>query len=445
MIFSHPDKRRLSLQSRLLLTVCVATTLAMLSVAALYALTLQPWVAWTLGLIVGLVCASAMVLVFTRHLQLSLTALDQGLNNLLDNDFSVTLAPSRYGEINRLITHYNRLTESLRHERQSIYQRELLLDTIIENTSMGVLITDQHCRIIFSNREAETLLNQGDAIKGLTLSDVFVTKNPELINAIDRQQSGIFSLYAKSPDLYHLFTSQFVLNTQRHTLILLKEMTRELNRQETATWKKVIRIISHELNNSLAPISSLAHSGKILVDKQQWQQLPDVFATLGERAEHLKNFVGSYANIAKLPLPRRAAVDWPLFYQGLNLGYPFVLEGSLPPFAGYFDAAQIQQLLLNLLKNAAESGSAPEQIRLRIRQDHQVCTIEVADRGTGMSPEVLKQALLPFYSTKTNGSGVGLPLCREIAEAHEGQLQLANRRGGGLRVKVTLPTRQGAL
>ncbi|HEY7885203.1 MAG TPA: histidine kinase, partial [Cellvibrionaceae bacterium] len=343
-------KSNLSLRSKLVLIVCLASVAGVASCALILAVIPIGWLAWALGLCCGLGSAAVLTLLLTRHLRLSLAAVEQGLLNLRDNDFSITLAPGSIRELNQLIVHYNALTESLRRERQSIYQRELLLDTIIENASMCVLIADQQQRIIFSNQQAELLLRDGNSLCGHKLSEIFDRKNPELMVNIIRQQSGIMPLCADSQDLYHLFTGQFSLNAQRHTLILMKEMTRELSRQEAATWKKVIRIISHELNNSLAPISSLAHSGKILVDKQQWQQLPEVFATLAERAEHLKNFVSGYADIAKLPLPRKTSVDWSAFYQGLSLGYPFTLAGELPREPGYFDLAQIQQLLLNLLK-----------------------------------------------------------------------------------------------
>src|SRR5690606_27779826 len=103
----------------------------------------------------------------------------------------------------------------------------------------------------------------------------------------------------------------FVLNTQRHNLYLIKQMTKEINRQEVATWKKVIRVISHELNNSLAPISSMAHSGRLMLQKEQYTALNKVFETIAERTDHLKTFIDSYASMAKLPLPVKSKVEWP--------------------------------------------------------------------------------------------------------------------------------------
>lgn len=444
MVLRMRKRLHLSLQSRLLLAVLIALAAGLVSSAVVIKTLGSSWLAWAGGAATGAAVVGFLTVALMRQLRLGLNALDQGLLNLLDNDFSVTLASSPVGEINQLIHRYNRLTDALRRERQSLYQRELLLDTVIEHSSLCVLIADDRRRIIFANHLACSVMADGKPISGGMLTDVFAQGNPDLMRAVERLGSGIFPLRAGEDNSYHLFCGQFILNAQRHTLILMKEMTREIGRQEAAAWKNVIRVISHELNNSLAPISSLAHSGQILINKKQWQQLPEVLTTIGERAEHLKNFVSRYAEIAKLPTPRKTHVNWHTFVQGLNFSYAFRLDGELPSDPGYFDAAQIQQLLLNLLKNATESGSPADEIILSITQTPNRSVISVADRGSGMPAQVLKNAFLPFYSTKVNGNGVGLPLCREIVEVHDGVMTLSNRSGGGLRVTVTLPVGMSA-
>jgi len=216
-------------------------------------------------------------------------------------------------------------------------------------------------------------------------------------------------------------------------------MTRELSRQEVAAWKRVIRVVSHELNNSLAPISSMAHSGAELARRGDVQRLQAVFATIGERVRHLHGFIDGYARFAKLPAPRPVAVDWKPFLGGLALHCRFQLVGEAPAQPGWFDPVQIEQVLINLIKNAHESGSAPEGVTLALNNVGHELRIEVADRGPGMSEAVLAQALLPFYSTKRSGTGLGLALAREISEAHGGRIALANREDGGLRVSLLLP------
>jgi len=163
-----------------------------------------------------------------------------------------------------------------------------------------------------------------------------------------------------------------------------------------------------------------------------------VFETIEERARHLNEFIRGYARFAKLPNPQPETVELAPFLQRLAAERSFVLAAP-PPAQARFDPAQMSQALLNLLKNAHESGSLPEGVELTVKEEAGGLRIEVADRGPGMSPQVLEQALLPFYSTKRSGTGLGLALVREIAEAHGGQVRLALREGGGLCVVLQIP------
>jgi nitrogen fixation/metabolism regulation signal transduction histidine kinase len=167
-------------------------------------------------------------------------------------------------------------------------------------------------------------------------------------------------------------------------------------------------------------------------------QLDRVFTTIGERAAHLASFIDGYARFAKLPTPRPAPVEWSQFMARLHGAMPFQLDGALPSREGSFDASQLQQVMINLLKNATESGSRPEGITVRVRDHLDSFVVEVADRGMGLAEDVLRDALLPFYSTKATGTGLGLTLCREIVEAHGGRLSLANRPDGSSGAVVTL-------
>jgi signal transduction histidine kinase len=250
---------------------------------------------------------------------------------------------------------------------------------------------------------------------------------------------GMFSVGSDDDeDIYHLSRRQFRLNGRMHELVLLRQLTAELRRQEVHTWKKVIRVISHELNNSLAPIASLAHSGAELLRRGQHERLPTALATIEERARHLEGFIRDYARFAKLPAPRLEPVEWSRFIAQLRSQVGFAVDAAGDGVAR-IDAAQLEQALLNLLKNAHESGSAPEQVTLSLRRLPDAWRVDVLDRGSGMNDAVLANALLPFYSTKRHGTGLGLALAREIAEAHGGRIALLNREGGGLCVSLTLP------
>jgi signal transduction histidine kinase len=274
----------------------------------------------------------------------------------------------------------------------------------------------------------------------MALGDLLDAGPESLREAVARGSDGLFTVERDGDEeIFYLARSGFRLNGRPHELLVLRTLTVELHRQEVRTWKKVIRVISHELNNSLAPIASLAHSGGELVKRGKHDQLVKVFTTIAERARHLEQFIQGYARFAKLPAPRPESTAWSEVIERLRGQIAFQVDGPLPEARARFDPAQLEQALVNLLRNAHESGSAADDIQLRVRRMSGGVTVEVSDRGAGMTEAVLANALLPFYSTKRGGTGLGLALVREIAEAHGGRVALANRPGGGLSVTLTIP------
>jgi len=403
------------------------------------------WTALAIALPISLAVSIWLVSKLMYDQNIKIAAIQNGMLNLMDNDFSVSITELGNDEISEIISIFNQLSEKLRKERQHVYQRELLLDLVIQNSNMGVVLIDQEDRVIYSNGFAKDILNAGKPINGMYFSDTLEAISNSLKEILSKRKDGLFRVNENSGDeLYHITTGRFILNARKHEVLLLKRMTFELHRQEAMIWKKVIRTITHELNNSLAPISSMAHSGELLVKQEKYDQLSVVFETIGERALHLKHFIDGYARIAKLPMPEKKIVDWSEFVKKLSIALEFSFDGELPVSPGYFDPVQIQQVITNLLKNAHESGSATDQIWLTLEQNNQYCVLQVLDRGTGMSTSIMENALLPFYTTKQSGSGIGLSLCREIVDAHGGHISLENRKGGGLCVKILLPNDFGS-
>lgn len=369
-----------------------------------------------------------------------LRALEGAVASYRDGDFSISIALDRRDELGDLIQVHNELGQTLREQRQNLAQRELLLDTVVQNTPVALVLTDGSGRVAYANIAARHLFNEGRSLNGLHFSTLIADAPEALRKATEGTEDALFSVDMDgSEETFHLSQRSFRLQGRPHRLQLFRRMTRELSRQEVAAWKRVIRVVSHELNNSLAPISSLAHSGAELARRGDVQRLPSVFGTIGERARHLHGFIDGYARFAKLPAPRPILIEWKPFLDGLALHCLFQLIGDAPTQPGWFDMAQIEQVLINLIKNAHESGSAPEGVTLSLTAVGHELRIEVADRGPGMSETVLSQALLPFYSTKRSGTGLGLALAREISEAHGGRIALANREDGGLRVTLILP------
>ncbi len=374
-------------------------------------------------------------------------ALAGSVNTYRDGEYNFGIHWQGKDDLGDLVRSHAELGEVLRDQRQGLVQRELLLDTMVQNTPVAMLLVapggDGERRVVFANLAARKLLHSGWKLEGQRFDDLMSAAPVEMREAMQRGGDSLFAIGNEEEDeeeqVYHLSRRHFRLNGRKHELLLLRLLTNELRRQEVQTWKKVIRVISHELNNSLAPVASLAHSGAELVRRGRNERLEEIFGTIEERARHLEGFIRGYARFAKLPQPLLNTVDWTHFLSGLQRQIGFELESSTEGMSSRIDQAQMEQALLNLLKNAHEAGGEGSSVSMKLTRLPDWLRIEVLDRGSGMNEAVLQNALVPFYSTKRNGTGLGLALTREIVEAHGGRLSMHNREGGGLCVAIQLP------
>ena len=215
-------------------------------------------------------------------------------------------------------------------------------------------------------------------------------------------------------ETFHLAKSHFVLDAEPHTLISVRHMTREISRQEITVLKKTLRIIGHELANSMAPASSLLRSVRTMLERPD--RKPDVTSkieialrTVEERLHHLQGFLSGLADLGQLPKPKKREVAWQSFLDGLRTLWSDVAISAPLAEPGWFDPAQIQQVIINLVKNAHEAGGPRDGVAVEV---------ETAVEG-----------------------GVGLTLCREIVDAHDGQLRIGRREGSGMMISFWLPSR----
>lgn len=368
-------------------------------------------------------------------------ALKLHAQNLQDGSFNISASQSHIAELSPLYDVLQQMSAHLRQERATLYQRELLLDTIIRNNPAALVLTDDKHTILMSNPVAQQLLNENHKLNGLNLLDLSAAI-PVLQQAFTRQQQGLIHLQDTQQSIWHLSVSHFYLNQRQHWLYQLKPMTSDIQREEIQSWKKLLRVIGHELNNTLAPLSSLAYSGRKLAQQAEQPKLQHIFDTISERCQHLNQFLQAYIAFAKVPKPEPAVINWPRLINQLQDHYEFECD-ALPQQSWQADPVLFNQLLLNLLKNAHETGSAAQDIQLTFQELPQQLIIRLIDNGGGMNEEVLQHALMPFYTTKTKGSGIGLTLCRDIIEAHSGHIELANishnHQITGLQISLFLP------
>jgi two-component system, NtrC family, nitrogen regulation sensor histidine kinase NtrY len=332
--------------------------------------------------------------------------------------------------------------EELRRQTPEQEQREELLRSLLDASPLAVMLCADSGRIVYENDTARRMFFEGRPAQGQNFLRL-VANGPAAFQAalLGASDEMVGLTVDGQRETYHFARRSFDLGGQPHTLLVVRPMTREIARHDLETLRTVVRLISHEVNNSLAPVSSLVHSARtILLSRDRLERLERVFDTIEERSKHLSGFIAGYASLARLPRPLPQHVEWRPLTSRLSTLFPEAKVSAPPDARGYFDPAQLEQALINLLKNANEAGGPHSEVSLDITPLPEAGSeLSIKDRGNGFTPEALESALLPFFTTKAGGSGVGLALVREIIQAHQGRLSLASREGGGAVITVWLP------
>ncbi len=447
--------REARLPRRILLWLLLEGAAAAAAAGAAARLGTPPWTVVAAAAGAALAVLALVHRMALRPMAGTLRALADGTRNVRASDFGLQIAQRSRDEVGDLVSLFNEMVEALRHQRQNVFQRELLLETVLEGTPTAILLLAADERVVYANRAARDLLGAGRRLEGRPFGEIAAAGRAELREALAAAGDALFTVPGEAgEETFRLARRAFELLSRPHTLVLLERLTPELRRREVRLWKDAVRVVNHELNNSLAPIQSLAHSAGLLASRPEGQEkLALALRTIEERARHLARFLEGYAAFARLPAPRPRAVDWHELLDRLRAVAPFRLEGRVPEAPGWFDPAQVEQALINLLKNAHEAGGPADEVVLEIHGLAEdggaglpagTTVLRVLDRGRGMDEDALRRALLPFWTTKPDGTGLGLPLCGEIAEAHGGALRIEARPGGGTAVTLRLPPRSAS-
>jgi len=387
-------------------------------------------VQWTLGLVVlGSWLITALVL--RERVVRPLQTLSNMLAALREGDYSIRArGAEREDALGLAYLEANLLGETLRTQRLGAMEATALLRTVMADIDVAVFAFDDDERLRLVNSAGERLLGHvaerllGRTAEQVGLADCLVGESPRTMDVTFPGAAGRWEVRRGS----------FRQNGRPHTLLVLADVTKALREEELQAWRRLVRVLSHEINNSLAPIKSIAGSLQTLLDRPT--RAGDVdddirrgLAVIGGRSEALIRFMSAYARLARLPAPQRVPLDvgtWVRRGAALETRLPVRVEGG-PQTTIRADGDQLDQLLINLLRNAVDASlETGGDVCIRWTRQNGTISIMIEDEGPGLPSSA--NLFVPFFTTKPQGSGIGLVLSRQIAEAHGGALLLENRK-----------------
>lgn len=396
-----------------------------------------------------LILLAIFVVVSSRHRsEQQIRTLSNILEAMIDGDYSLRGRLQHNQAFQELLASVNSLAETLSRHKIEAKESRLLLEKIMQQMDAMVLAVDDQGCIVMANESAKKLLI-GKRHLRKKLNDIQLVEL-ELGGLIIRANSGVIEFNHQQLGGEHfLFKESFLSDGKQHQLYLITSAERLLIEKERKAWQSLLRVLSHEINNSLTPIASISQAvqQKLLDENKVLNRasLREGVSIINERAEALNAFIGSYSQLSHLPLPSKTQFN--LNELVLKLAKLFVdcqLQFSDPPISVNqmiisADKSQLEQVLINIFKNAHE---AMEQQNKVIEIDYQVddkhLHLVISDQGTGIANT--DNLFVPFYSTKPKGSGIGLTLCRQIMFNHGGVIKLRNRKtAAGAEAILSLP------
>lgn len=432
---------RLRFQNRIFLLVLLAAAPAWAASALfLWRWDASPALRWTLlALITALVVGGAFAVRF-RVVQ-PLQSLANLLEALREGDYSLRGRAGDPGDaVGEVMVELNLLSRMLYDARLEGLEAGVLLGKVITEIDIAVFAFDAERRLRLVNPAGEALLGgERDVLLGRSAAAL------GLAPLLDAPSGRIIShVFPGGAGRWEVRRRSFREGGKPHELLVISDLSRALRDEERQAWRRLVRVIGHELNNSLAPINSTAGMLQRLIARdplpEDWRaDARSGLTIIEDRAEALKRFMGAYARLARLPQPARRTVDY-----GEVVRRAVSLYGNCVGVAGNggvrvdLDPDQIEQVLINLVKNAIEAGGDAGPVRVRWSASNGFVRTEVEDDGPGLANT--ENLWVPFYTTKPGGSGIGLVLSREIVENHGGSISLENReQGSGCVARFTLP------
>lgn len=374
-----------------------------------------------------------------RQLFNTIELINTGAQFIQDSDFTSRFSEVGQPELDRLIVVYNHMADHLREERTRMQEQNYFLDKILTASPSGVITLDFDGRIAMVNPVAREMLQT-------TAADLFGKRLTELNSAFASTLSEINLGEAQMIPLtgrrrVKCWRSQFLDRGFTRDFFLIEELTEELRQAEKTAYEKIIRVMSHEVNNSVGSANSLLHSclhytGQL--SEEDRHDFENALRVVIGRTDQLNLFMRNFADVFRLPLPNLQPCDLPKLVEGVALLFKaelgkrkidlrFERQMIFDPVS--VDRSQMEQVFVNLLKNAMEAIGEEGSITIRFGQRNGKRFIVIEDTGCGISPSVKANLFTPFYSTKGNGQGIGLTLVQEILDGHGFEFSLESQPG----------------
>jgi two-component system nitrogen regulation sensor histidine kinase NtrY len=426
----------------------------------------------------GLALAEAAVLVALavswRFLRLGRAARDlasSGRELLAEGDFATRFRILGQRDVDELVALFNALSEELRRERLRLEERNLLLGKLVAASPAGVVMLDLEGRVDLVNPAAAALLGCG-AAAALPIVGRPATDLPPPFGAASGLAAGAVQVVALAGGRHaRIARAEFEDRGFGRTFLLIEEITDEIRASERSAYEKVIRLVSHEVNNSAGAIASLLESSRAMLRAARREgassgatesaggaahaadaaEVDEALAVAGSRIRHLAAFVDGFAEVVRLPEPVLRRFDLAELARDLvtlhraeatSRAVTLDLGASREPSAPVYvvaDREQIEQAVVNLLRNAFEATPAGGRIAVTLAADGRTAALTIRDSGPGIAAAVATQLFTPFFSTKRDGRGLGLTLVRELALRHGGEVGLHTHPDGGAVAELRLP------
>jgi PAS domain S-box-containing protein len=430
------------LEHRIVLTT-LASLAPLLLVVAWLLISQSATTRWTVAVIAIL---SFLILIAALRAQINypLRTLANLISALREEDYSIRArGAGRRDGMGELTRELNLLTDTLRHRRFGEVEAAALVRSVLEHIDSAIFTFDERWRLRLVNRAGERLLGRpAEQLHGRTAGELGVEA---FLTGDDTRTAEI--VLPGGHGRYRIRRTTFRQSGVPHVLLSMSDLSRALREEERQAWQRLLRVLSHELNNSLAPIRSIAGSlGTILKreplpdgwqdDAQQGLEVIDL------RAAALTRFLQAYSELARLPQPVLRPIDVGETVRrvaGLETRVAVAIEPG-PELTIHADGDQIEQLLINLVRNGTDAVlETGGRVTMSWSASADAIEISVADEGAGISGTA--NLFIPFFTTKPGGMGIGLTLARQIAEAHNGALTLSNGVLRGAVARLRLPRR----